>query len=211
MWSTAVTEAFGIDVPIVVAPMGGGPSTPQLVATASNAGALGSLAAGYLAPARIYEDIAATRALTSQPFAVNVFVNEPVEPDPVVIERVLARLAPLRAELGLPPRPADAAAAEDLDAQLEAILAAGPKVVSFTFGVLPARWIEAFTPRVACSPAPRPPSTKPSRSRTRRSTSSPRRGTRPAPIMGRFSTTRSPRSSARSRSSRRCATLCGSP
>ena len=34
-------------IPVVLAPMGGGPSTPELVAAVSNAGGLGSLAAAY--------------------------------------------------------------------------------------------------------------------------------------------------------------------
>lgn len=38
--------------PIVLAPMAGGPSTPELVAAVSNAGGLGMMAAGYLSPMR---------------------------------------------------------------------------------------------------------------------------------------------------------------
>lgn len=37
-------------IPILGAPMAGGPSTPQLAASVSNAGGLGFLAAGYLSP-----------------------------------------------------------------------------------------------------------------------------------------------------------------
>ena len=36
-----------MSIPVVLAPMGGGPSTPELVAAVSNAGGLGSLAAAY--------------------------------------------------------------------------------------------------------------------------------------------------------------------
>ena len=39
-------EQLGIEHPIIQAPMAGGPSTPELVAAVSNAGALGSLGAG---------------------------------------------------------------------------------------------------------------------------------------------------------------------
>ena len=39
-------------VPIVGAPMAGGPSTPALAAAVSNAGGLGFCAAGYLTPQR---------------------------------------------------------------------------------------------------------------------------------------------------------------
>jgi nitronate monooxygenase len=37
-----------LGVPIVLAPMAGGPTTPELVAAVSQAGGLGFLAAGYL-------------------------------------------------------------------------------------------------------------------------------------------------------------------
>ena len=36
------------DIPIVLAPLAGGPSTPELAAEVSNAGGLGFLASGYL-------------------------------------------------------------------------------------------------------------------------------------------------------------------
>lgn len=61
-------------VRVVAAPMAGGPSTPELVAAVAAAGGLGFLAAGYLAPAELARQVAATRALTDRPFGVNVFV-----------------------------------------------------------------------------------------------------------------------------------------
>jgi nitronate monooxygenase len=53
-----------------------GVTTPALVAAVSEAGGLGSLAAGYLEPAEIRAGVEAVRALTSRPFAVNLFVYE---------------------------------------------------------------------------------------------------------------------------------------
>ena len=64
----------GLHVPIVQAPLAGGPSTPGLAAAVSDVGALGFLAAGYLTATRLESDIAALRALTDRPFGVNVFV-----------------------------------------------------------------------------------------------------------------------------------------
>lgn len=46
--ATRFCEQLGITHPIILAPMGGGPSTPELVAAVANAGGLGSIAAGYL-------------------------------------------------------------------------------------------------------------------------------------------------------------------
>src|SRR4051794_17590924 len=62
---------------IVLAPMAGGPSTPELAAAVSEAGGLGLLAAGYLSAAKLEEQLARTRELTSRPFGVNLFVPGP--------------------------------------------------------------------------------------------------------------------------------------
>jgi nitronate monooxygenase len=63
-----------IDVPIVLAPLAGGPSTPQLAAAVSNAGGLGFLAAGYLSAGTLGEQIATARGMTAGPLGVNLFV-----------------------------------------------------------------------------------------------------------------------------------------
>ena len=78
--------------PVIQAPMGGGPSTPELAAAVSNAGGLGFLAAGYKTADAMLAEIAATRRLTGEPFGVNVFV--PSSPDVEVdeLERYLAQL-----------------------------------------------------------------------------------------------------------------------
>ncbi len=108
-------------IPIVAAPMAGGPTTPELVAAVSNAGGLGFLAAGYLSADVLAERIAATRALTDKPFGVNLFVPGP-RADP-------ATYADYVADLG-DPRWDD----DDWDAKL-AVLARDPvAAVSYTFG-----------------------------------------------------------------------------
>jgi len=66
-----------VDVPIVLAPLAGGPSTPELAAAVCEAGGLGFLAAGYLTADALRERIAALRDLTSKPFGVNLFVPGP--------------------------------------------------------------------------------------------------------------------------------------
>ena len=93
----------GIEHPIVQAPMGGGPTTPELVAAVSNAGGLGSLAGAYLTPDQIAEAIRRVRALTGKPFNVNLFsgrheAGRQVDPAPM-----LALLAEIHAAYGLPP------------------------------------------------------------------------------------------------------------
>src|SRR5882724_9815850 len=61
-------------LPVIVAPMAGGPSTPELVAAAVNAGAFGFLGAGYLTAEALAGQLARTRAIAGQPFGVNLFV-----------------------------------------------------------------------------------------------------------------------------------------
>lgn len=140
-WHTGVIEVLGIELPVVQAPMGGGPSTPALVAAVSEAGGLGSLAGGYSGPDRLRADIRAVRERTSKPFAVNLFVPTPVDPTSEQMDAALRRLEAIRAELGLPARPAVADAggpwAEDFDAQVAVLVEERVAVTSFTFGLLP--------------------------------------------------------------------------
>jgi nitronate monooxygenase len=83
-------------VPIVQAPLAGGPSTPALAAAVCNAGGLGFVAAGYKSPDAMSDDIARTRTATNRPFGVNVFVpgREPAFDD----DEFGAKLAALRRE-----------------------------------------------------------------------------------------------------------------
>ena len=50
-----------LSVPVIVAPMAGGPTTPELAAAGTNAGGLGFLAAGYLSADVLAERITAAR------------------------------------------------------------------------------------------------------------------------------------------------------
>ena len=143
-WSTTVTDLLGMDVPIIAAPMGGGPSTPALVASVSDAGGLGSVAGGYLSPEALEAEIAGVRQLTAAPFAVNLFAGVVPDIDPTAMEQALAALGPLRQELGLPPEPSLGELAPPLEAQIEVVVKAAPAVVSFTFGLLEPAAIDAL-------------------------------------------------------------------
>ncbi len=130
-------DRFGMTIPVVLAPMGGGPSTPELVAAVSNAGGLGSLAAAYSNTERIQQDIAAIRKLTTRPFAVNLFSPEAQLPLKDGIDAVSAFLRPYHERLGLKAPELPQKPIEDFDEQLEAVAKAAPPIVSFTFGLLP--------------------------------------------------------------------------
>lgn len=128
-------ERLGMTCPIIQAPMGGGFTTPELVAAVCEAGGLGSLAAPYLQPEAIGEQIAAVRRLTSRPFAVNLFVFDPPEASAEEVARVADRLAPFCAELGIEPPSLSGPAHPAIAGQIEAVLEARPAVFSFTFGI----------------------------------------------------------------------------
>ena len=81
--SAMVLGFWDLDVPIVGAPMAGGPGTPALAAAVSNAGGLGFLAGGYISAERLADDIAAARAATTGPLGVNLFVPQPSVADVV--------------------------------------------------------------------------------------------------------------------------------
>lgn len=122
-----------LDLPIVAAPMAGGPSTPALAAAVSGAGGLGFLAAGYKSAARVAEELAALRAATTAPLALNLFVVEPFAPPPDVLAAYRGALLPEAERLGVElgePRWDD----DDGEAKVELVLDERPDVVSFTFG-----------------------------------------------------------------------------
>jgi NAD(P)H-dependent flavin oxidoreductase YrpB (nitropropane dioxygenase family) len=70
---TSLCDLLGIEVPIVLAGMGGA-STPALAAAVSNAGGLGILGAAGCQPDELREWIAETRRLTKKPFGVDTLL-----------------------------------------------------------------------------------------------------------------------------------------
>ncbi len=70
---TPICELLGIEVPIVLAGMGGA-SHPELAAAVSNGGGLGVLGAAACGPEELREWIARTRALTDKPFGVDTLL-----------------------------------------------------------------------------------------------------------------------------------------
>jgi nitronate monooxygenase len=122
--------------PIVQAPLAGGPSTPALAAAVSEAGGLGFLAAGYLAPEMLRENVAQVRGLSSAPFGVNLFYLTETPVDQDSLAAYARELEPEARRHGVTlgtPRFEDDAFA----AKLELVLAEGVEIVSFTFGCPP--------------------------------------------------------------------------
>ncbi len=141
-FASPFAERFHLRVPVVQAPMAGGPTSPAMVAAVSNAGALGFLAAAPFTAEKLASEVAAIRALTSRPFGVNLFVLEPSAPDDATVRRALSAIDPLRAELGLPPGQPLARYAPDFREQLDMLIELRVPVVSFTFGLISAQDVE---------------------------------------------------------------------
>ena len=121
-----------LSVPIVLAPLAGGSSTPELTAAVSNAGGLGFLAAGYLTASALKERIDQARALTGGPLGVNVFVpGRPSDPD--AVRAYAATLAEDARGAGVGLGEAHYAD-DDWSAKIELLAVERVPVVSFTFG-----------------------------------------------------------------------------
>ena len=132
-------KLFGIERPIIQAPMAGVQGSALAIAV-SNAGGLGSLPCAMLSPDAMRGELAALKAGTTRPFNVNFFCHTPPTPR---AEREAAwrrALAPYYAELGLdvnavpsgPGRLPFTAEAADVLSECR------PVVVSFHFGLPPA-------------------------------------------------------------------------
>jgi nitronate monooxygenase len=128
-------EMLGIGHPIVLAPLGGGPSTPELVAAVSNACGLGILGCAYMTPAQITDAIARVRELTDRPFGVNLFAGAWAQPKDVDAAPMLEMLAEAHARLGIAAPVLPEVPPDPFPAQLEAVLEARPAVFTFTFGI----------------------------------------------------------------------------
>lgn len=138
--ATRLAELLGVEYPIVQAPMTGGPTTPELVAAVSNAGALGSIGGAMMPPDDLRAAIRRVRELTDRPFAVNLFApHERGEPDAATIAAVDAELAPYRRELGLaePERAGAVAPPDPYESQIAVVVEERVPVFSFTFGLPP--------------------------------------------------------------------------
>jgi nitronate monooxygenase len=126
-------------LPLVAAPLAGGPSTPALVTAALEAGAFAFLAAGYRTAEEVAREIAEVRSATARPFGINLFVPGPDDADRIAVAAYAERIGA---------DPADARwSDDDWAAKLELVLGEAPEVVSFTFGCPPPDVVDALRAR----------------------------------------------------------------
>lgn len=130
-------------VPVLAAPLAGGPGTPELVIAAARAGSLGFVSAGYKTPPALAEQMEAVRA-AGVAFGVNLFAPSPL---PVDREEYARYAEAIRADLEhhgaeAPPDPIEDD--DGWDEKVDLLLAHPPELVSFTFGIPPLKTIAAL-------------------------------------------------------------------
>lgn len=132
-------QRLGIRYPLVQGPFGGGLSTARLTAVVSNSGGLGSFGVHHLAPEAIAGVAGQIRALTDQPFALNLWVSDHdaggLELSQSEFERHAQVFAPYFSELGLEAPGMPVSWTHRFEHQMEALLEARPPAFSFVFGI----------------------------------------------------------------------------
>mgnify|MGYP003444704139 CR=1 FL=1 len=127
---------FGIELPIIQAPMAGVQGSALAVAVC-NAGGLGSLPCAMLSAETLRQELQAITKQTTRPYNLNFFCHTPPEPDTAREAAWRAALAPYYAEFGIdalsiPAGPGRAPFSTEL---AEVIAPFKPPVVSFHFGL----------------------------------------------------------------------------
>src|SRR5699024_12373092 len=112
-----------------------GSTTPELVATVSNSGGLGTIGAGYFTANRLDSEITYVQELTDLPFAVNLFVPSEQLYVPENVEHMNAWLKPYRRALGLEEPVSDISEEQQFNEAINVVIEKGIPVVSFTFGI----------------------------------------------------------------------------
>jgi nitronate monooxygenase len=149
MITTELSKALGLRLPLIQAPMAGGPSSQDLVAACTAAGALGSFGFAYTQPDDMRKQSAFVRSKTDRPFGINLFVSPQPEPVEASAQRgALEAVAGYYKELGLPaPEPVRAPYAPDLEGQLAAVEEIRPRVFTTHLDSLPRNRVQRLQSR----------------------------------------------------------------
>ena len=137
MWpDRRLIDLFGIDVPIVQAPMAGVQDADIMIGAAQG-GALASLPCAMISPEKAREQINIVRQRVSAPVNMNYFSHAAVDAVPAAEAGWRQRLSSYYCELGLDPdAPNNAANRAPFDAAMcELVEELKPEVVSFHFGL----------------------------------------------------------------------------
>lgn len=131
-----ILDLFGIELPIIQAPMAGA-TTVEMVVAAAKAGGLGSLPSALLTVEGLRQALHEIRGATRAPVNVNFFSHVSPAEDPAAQMRWRALLAPYFVDAGLDPAApiATAGRAPFDNAFCEVVEELKPEVVSFHFGL----------------------------------------------------------------------------
>ncbi|MBY5520777.1 MULTISPECIES: NAD(P)H-dependent flavin oxidoreductase [Rhizobium] len=131
-----ILDLFGIELPIIQAPMAGA-TTVDMIVAAAKAGGLGSLPSAQLNAEGLRQALTEIRTATKSPVNVNFFSHVPPQGDPAAQMRWRALLAPYFVEVGLDPAaPIAAAGRAPFDSSFCTVVEElKPEVVSFHFGL----------------------------------------------------------------------------
>ncbi|MBY5624955.1 NAD(P)H-dependent flavin oxidoreductase [Rhizobium leguminosarum] len=131
-----ILDLFGIELPIIQAPMAGA-TTVDMIVAAAKAGGLGSLPSAQLNAEGLRQALTEIRTATKSPVNVNFFSHVPPQGDPAAQMRWRALLAPYFVEVGLDPAaPIVAAGRAPFDSSFCTVVEElKPEVVSFHFGL----------------------------------------------------------------------------
>ncbi|WP_445160431.1 NAD(P)H-dependent flavin oxidoreductase [Mycobacterium sp. Dal123C01] len=134
---------FEMSIPLIAAPMSGGPTTPAMVSAATRAGGLGMLAAGYKTVEAVEAELKTVRA-KGIPFGINLFAPNPLPIDPESYRAYAAIIQQEADQFGLT-LPADPIEDTDrFDEKIALLLDDPVPMVSFTFGIPPRSVIAAL-------------------------------------------------------------------
>jgi nitronate monooxygenase len=144
-WNNQLTTLLKVKYPIIQAPMLG-ITTPEMVAAVSNLQGLGSLPIGGLSPEKTLELIKQTKALTSCPFAVNLFSHDIPIADEQTFERMqdLVEKICVRNQMPYKRQMLKDFRFYSYKEQIDHILNEHLPIVSFTFGMLDTSTIKKF-------------------------------------------------------------------
>jgi nitronate monooxygenase len=143
MWrDRKALDLFGIEVPIVQAPMAGA-SDCELVIAVAEAGGLGSLPCAMLSPEQTRAQLGIIRQRTSRPINLNFFCHRPPRIDAARERAWLERLGSYYAELGVGASKSPGVNRAPFDETLcDIVVEFAPEVVSFHFGLPEKRLVE---------------------------------------------------------------------
>jgi len=137
MWrDRRILDLFGIERPVLLAPMAGSGGSELAIAVAQ-AGGLGALPCAMLSPEQVRTELGIIRQRVSKPINLNFFCHTPPEPDSGREADWRRRLAAYYSEYGLDPDAAPAGAGRNPFNEEACMIVEEyrPEIVSFHFGL----------------------------------------------------------------------------